>query len=353
MQRTGRHFKELYMPDRSPAIACASPVRRFHNKSGTIAFGLAVCFLMLAGTSQGGGEDASIWKYDFRDTFYDIHFVNPERAVIVGSRGRVLATHSSSPNLWSVRDSGTKELLTCLSFADRKNGWAAGHGGVIIHTTDGGNTWQVQRQSARQNRPLFDIEFPSQNAGYACGAGDTVLKTTDGGRTWTSVPTGVQNIYYGLAFVDEEKGYLVGEFGTVMHTTDGGSSWKQLDLGDYRYTLFGIALLTESEILVYGIAGSILRSEDGGLSWQDVSPGVQQSLFAAAMRRNEVVLAGRSGIILYSKDRGKTFEERNDEELTSFAGVCAHPERGFLCVGELGKIFSLDTSEKNEGTGAP
>lgn len=341
------------MSDRSPAVVRPSTVRPCHARLRWIALGLALFVGMLATSGRPSDEDASIWKYDFRDTFYDIHFVNPEKAVIVGARGRILATHSSSPELWSMRDSGTKELLTCLSFADGQHGWAAGHGGVIVHTGDGGETWEVQRKTARENKPLFDIEFLSQATGYACGANDTVLKTTDGGRTWTSIPTSAENVYYGLAFVDEQKGYLVGEFGTVMHTTDGGGSWRQLDLGDYPFSLFGIALLSERDLLVYGIAGSILRSADGGLSWQDVSPGIQQSLFGAAVRGNEVVLVGRSGIILYSRDRGKTFEEKNDEELTSFAGVAARPNEGFLCVGELGRIYPVDTSEKNEETGAP
>ena len=353
MSPEGMHIKELHMSDRSPAFAFASSADPYDKNCRCIAVGLALCFLMLAASGQASDEETCIWKYDFRDIFYDIHFVNPEKAVIVGAWGRILATHSPSPSLWSVRDSGTKELLTCLSFADGKHGWAAGHGGVIVHTDDGGHTWKAQRETALENKPLFDIQFLSQTTGYACGANDTVLKTTDGGRTWTSIPTGAENVYYGLAFVDEEKGYLVGEFGTVMHTTDGGGSWRQLDLGDYPFSLFGIALLSERDLLVYGIAGSILRSADGGLSWQDVSPGVQQSLFGAAVRGNEVVLVGRSGIILYSRDRGKTFEERNDEELTSFAGVAARHNEGFLCVGELGRIYPVDTSEKNEETGAP
>jgi photosystem II stability/assembly factor-like uncharacterized protein len=341
------------MSDRSHSFAFASPADPYNKNFRCIALGLALCFLILAVSGQASDEETSIWKYDFRDTFYDIHFVNPEKAVIVGARGRILATHSSSPNLWSVRDSGSKELLTCLSFADGKHGWAAGHGGIIVHTADGGHTWKVQRETALENKPLFDIQFLSQTTGYACGANDTVLKTTDGGETWTSIPTGVESVYYGLAFVDEKKGYLAGEFGTVMHTTDGGRAWRPLDLGGYPFSLFGIALLSEQDILVYGIAGSILRSEDGGLSWQNVSPGIQQSLFGAAMHGNEVVLVGRSGIILHSRDRGKTFEERSDEELTSFAGVTAHPNEGYLCVGELGKIYRVDTSEKNKETGAP
>ena len=176
--------------------------------------------------------------------FYDIAFLNEETAVIVGARGRVLVSHPKYTNLWSPRDSGTKELLTCLSFVDEKNGWAAGHGGVILHTEDGGNTWRIQRESSPENNPLFDIQFLSPSVGYACGAYDTFLKTTDGGKTWTLTAPGSDYIYNGLAFLDEETGYLVGEFGTVLRTRDGGNSWEKLDLGGYEGSLFGITLLS-------------------------------------------------------------------------------------------------------------
>jgi photosystem II stability/assembly factor-like uncharacterized protein len=60
-----------------------------------------------------------------------------------------------------------------------------------------------------------------------------------------------------------------------------------------------------------------------------------------------VLIVGASGTILYSKDGGKHFEQRNDPESTTFAGVCARPEGGFLCVGERGKILRFDTSRKD------
>ncbi len=312
-----------------------------------------LCLFTLAPAGHASGDDPPIWAFDFRDTFYDIAFHNQQEAVIVGARGRVLVTHKRHKSLWSVRDSGTKELLTCLSFADDKHGWAAGHGGIILYTADGGQTWEVQRESLPENQPLFDIQCLSPKVAYACGAFDTFLKTTDGGNTWTSISTAVDNIYNGLAFLDEDNGFLAGEFGTVLRTTDGGRSWRQLDLGGYEGSLFGITLLSEREILAYGIAGKIMRSEDGGHTWEDVSPGIRQSLFRAAVNRDEVLIVGAAGTILYSSDGGKRFEERNDKDLTTFAGVSTHPEGGFLCVGERGKIFEFDISGQNEQEDAP
>jgi len=309
---------------------------------------LALLLFVLPIPSWGSADESPFWTFDFRDVFYDIAFLNEETAVIVGARGRVLVSHPKYSNLWSPRVSGTKQLLTCLSFVDEKNGWAAGHGGVILHTEDGGNTWRIQRESSPENNPLFDIQFLSPSVGYACGAYDTFLKTTDGGETWTLTSPGSDNIYNGLAFLDEETGYLVGEFGTVLRTRDGGDSWEKLDLGGYEGSLFGITLLSPEMILVYGIAGKVLRSEDGGLHWVDVSADQNKSLFRGAAQGDTVVLVGDTGTLLISTDGGKTFLKRLDKDFISFAGVGAHPGGGFVCLGERGKIDHLQVTPGEE-----
>lgn len=310
---------------------------------------LLFSLLLFPGTMAIGVHDEKppIWTYDFRDVFYDVAVLSPNKMVIVGAGGRVLITHDTYENLWSPRDSGVKTLLTSVSFSDSRNGWAAGHGGVILHTDDGGETWTAQRECSPQNQPLFDIKFVSREVGYACGSYDTFLKTTDGGRTWASLPTGFDNIYNALAFLDEDTGYLVGEFGTVLRTRNGGRSWEKLDLGGEKSSLFGILLLSAQEILVHGISGKIMKTGDGGRSWKDISPeNLNRSLFRGAARGEEVVLVGASGLILKSADRGNTFHQIIDEDLTSFAGVRPHPDGGFLCVGERGKILRIRTSAK-------
>jgi photosystem II stability/assembly factor-like uncharacterized protein len=295
------------------------------------------------------GGRSPIWTFDFRDVFYEIQYLDQRNAVVVGARGRVLVSHDKYENLWSPRESGTTDLLTCVSFADARRGWAAGHGGVIVHTGDGGWTWHVQRESSPRHQPLLDIQFLSPAVGYACGAYDTFLATRDGGRTWSERSPGTDTIYNGLCFLDERTGYLVGEFGTVLLTRDGGRSWTRVDLGGYRGSLFGILLLSPREILVFGISGKVLRSEDGGRSWQDVSPENNQSLFRGAADGDEVVLVGASGTLLVSTDGGKSFLKRTDEDFTSFAGVCAHPGGGFVCVGEMGQIKHIEV-RRSKGT---
>ena len=326
---------------KSPSPCGSRRERILQLACSTVALGTALSFLaMLLPASAIGSEDP-IWRYDFRDVFYDAAFPNLQDAVIVGARGRVLVTHSRYRNLWCPRDSGTKELLTCLSFVNEREGWAAGHGGIVLHTLDTGRSWEILRESKPENQPLFAVQFLSTREGFACGAFDTFLKTTDGGKTWESLSPGLDTMYNGMAFLDPRNGYLAGEFGTVLHTSDGGLTWEKLDLGDHRGSWFGILLLSREEILVFGIAGGLMRSQDGGRTWASVPSPTDQSLFRGAANRDEVLLVGASGTILYSPDRGVTFSLRKDEDLTKFAGVCAHPAGGFLCVGETGKILHI------------
>jgi photosystem II stability/assembly factor-like uncharacterized protein len=306
-----------------------------------LIFPLSVC------SEQGTQQQNPVWMFDYRDTFYDISFISKQKAVIVGARGQILVSHGTYKTLWSPRDSKTKEMLTSLSFIDEKQGWAAGHGGVIVHTTDGGETWEVQRETSPKNLPLFDIQFVSKNIGYACGAYDTLLKTIDGGKTWKSLSTSIDNIYNGLFFHDAENGFLVGEFGSVLKTSDGGESWNQMNVNGYQGTLFGITFLSRNKALAYGITGKLIMSQDGGANWKDVDLGIKDALFMASVNGDDVAVVGRSGIILLSNDGAKSFVKKYEKDNHSFAGVCSHPQGGFVGVGEFGNILKIEVL-KNE-----
>lgn len=282
--------------------------------------------------------------FDHKDTFLDIACLANGKAVIVGDRGRILVTHGRYGNLWAPRDSTTTEMLTAVSFIDDRRGWAAGHGGIIIHTVDGGATWKVQRESTPRNLPLFDIQFLSESVGFASGAYDTLLKTVDGGNTWNSITTGTDNIYNGLFFQDAENGFLLGEFGSLLKTSDGGHSWVQTDVGGYQGSLFDIIFLSRETALAYGINGKLLISRDAGDSWADLSSGTTEALYRASANGDDVVIVGRSGVILVSGDGASSFSRKSQPDHYSLAGVCTLPDGSFIAVGEFGTILTIENS---------
>ena len=62
-----------------------------------------------------------------------------------------------------------------LSFLDENKGWAVGSQGTIIHTIDGGETWELQAQGLTSNF-LRCVHFTSPNNGYIVDNGKTLLK---------------------------------------------------------------------------------------------------------------------------------------------------------------------------------
>ena len=80
-------------------------------------------------------------------------------------------------------------MLTSITFqADGQQGWAAGLGGTILKTVDGGKSWQVQTSGT--NAGLNSIMFQAEGQqGWAAGGGGTILHTMDSGKNWQQIAT--------------------------------------------------------------------------------------------------------------------------------------------------------------------
>ncbi len=73
--------------------------------------------------------------------------------------------------------------LLGIAFVTPQSGWVVGHGGTILHTEDGGRTWNTQ--TSRTRADLIEVTFATPQSGWAVGDRGTTLHTDDGGNTWT------------------------------------------------------------------------------------------------------------------------------------------------------------------------
>jgi len=111
------------------------------------------------------------------------------RAVAVGQGGLVLVSASSGGVRWGFADLKLRpETLACMDFhavACRGDHiWVAGRpGSVVMHSADRGATWQMQ--PTKVGLPLNGLHFLNERHGWAVGELGTVMNTTDGGQTWT------------------------------------------------------------------------------------------------------------------------------------------------------------------------
>ena len=111
-----------------------------------------------------------------------------------------------------------------LSFGNRQEGWVALGWLSLLHTGDGGKTWQrVTPQAAvtggKKEGPvaLEDCSFPTSKSGWVVGGGGLVLHTRDGGKTWQRELTGTEtlreSILMRVVIVDERHGWVYGNGG--------------------------------------------------------------------------------------------------------------------------------------------
>jgi photosystem II stability/assembly factor-like uncharacterized protein len=152
---------------------------------------------------------------------------------------------------------------------------AFGDGGVFLYSIDGGATGFIQYpDSLNGNRSIYEADFVSADTGYICGLSGLLMKTTDGGNTWIHLPSPLTSNYWYLDFIDADTGYVVSSDAKVIKTTDGGQSWSMNTLSAIGTTLYKIYFVSPSTgYLGTGSStlGRLLKTTDYGATWLPVT----------------------------------------------------------------------------------
>lgn len=161
---------------------------------------------------------------------------------------------------WTVKDMSAyaRRLIDCY-FVSPDSGYLVGgintfdsSRGVVLFTSDGGETWVNKITTPNLKQWGWKISFPSRNIGYVSlerfgtTGGSYFLKTTDGGVTWSEY-TVFSNLVLdqeGIGFANETTGWLGGWWFNTYKTTNGGQSWVSDPWGFNvnRFRFFGDTL---------------------------------------------------------------------------------------------------------------
>ena len=186
-----------------------------------------------------------------------------------------------------------KEDLALMSvhFATADEGWVAGgrttgSGGVILHTKDAGETWEVQLGDAQSSdRAYQDLRFVGPKTGFAVqstGVGDHQLLRTTDGQAWAPVGTvGQHRTDY--QFTSPDVGFYTAS--TDIHRTrDGGRKWERVYQCKVKVEVNGLTRDVACQFVqlsfvdanvgyamsqtLGGNAGFVMaRTDDGGTTW--------------------------------------------------------------------------------------
>ncbi len=298
-----------------------------------------------------------------------------DRLVAMGERGLVVLSDDGGRQ-WRQARVPVSVTLTSASFADARLGWMAGHSGVVLHTTDGGESWAIQtdgvalakaalahaqgmpntadgrERSIKQaqrlvdegaDKPLLSICFVDSLRGMAVGAYGLAAATGDGGKTWVPCMerlTNPQSLHLYAAAHHGKIWVVAGEQGVLMRSSDDGASFEPL-ASPFKRSFFAATATRNGSFVLAGLLGGACRIEPGGAAVAQVAlPAPYTILSCNELRDGRVMLLAQGGRLLVSSDGGVHFTEQQPprrEPLTSLAEAAD----GGLVATSLGGVARL------------
>jgi len=217
----------------------------------------------------------------------------------------LFSTVSSAQIGWFEQHSDGDDILFSIDLLDASTITAVGENGLILHTTDGGDTWKEVPSGTSQ--VLRRVRWHSPSLGVILGNGGFALKSTDAGQSWTTLNTGVTKSLYDVHFFDADNWMIVGQGAQVLKTDDGGTSFSDEGTGLNNYN--EIDIRGDFGIIV-GNKGTARRTRNGGEDWGKSTTGVSAELTSVSIRNDSTAVAvGANGTIIRTTNEGESWEE--------------------------------------------
>lgn len=304
------------------------------------------------------------------------------RLVAVGERGHI-AVSDDSGRTWQQADVPTRQMLNAVYFIDKQHGWAVGHDGLVLNSTDGGLNWSLQLDGLKFTRERSAAAIPELSAkkqeleariedaqaalenAEAEGAADLSaqeeavdaltdeldLVDSELGDAEAAMENTVANPLMDVWFRDSNTGFAVGAFGEFIATEDGGATWKSVSSrlkNPERKHLNGITGRGDL-IYIVGEGGEpdtdsrLYRSTDGGQTWEMLkSPDPENASFFSVVISpdgGQVVIGGLRGALFRSTDQGNSWKVIEEDLHKNMNGLAYADAETLLAVGNDGAFL--------------
>ena len=247
------------------------------------------------------------------------------RIVAVGERG-IVALSADRGATWRQAPCPVSVTLTMVRFADAQHGVAVGHGGTVLTTTDGGESWALrlegrklaglakaaaktpaaQKEAERlvadgPDKPFLDVLLWDAKRMLAVGAYGLAFHSADGGATWAPWMDRLPNqkaLHWYMARHAGDALVLAGEQGLLARSDDGGATFRPL-ASPYKGSWFAGELTADGRLVLAGLRGNVWRSADAGASWSQLPSPVPATITAMASDTDgSLLLASQAGVVL-------------------------------------------------------
>ena len=309
-----------------------------------------------------------------------------DRIFAVGIHGIIVYSDDEGNSWTQAKEVPFKKTLTDISCPSQNKCWATGHDATILHSFDGGETWQVQYQDIDFDAPLLSIHMYDDYEGVALGAFALSLRTANGGISWDYLFIDDDEFQPHLNYTygdnqawrksARDEGYAVGELGKYYVTNDRGLNWLAIETGYVGSYWSGIKV-DEGQSLLLGMSGNITLATLYGLNdevppekstaiacyesgyyrgdckvyaFDDLFIGTKNSLTNAELLEDgRIVLSGNGGVVsVIDMIRNKNIKTCVRSDRLSNTAVIPLGIDDFLIAGENGmRKHSMDECYEN------
>jgi photosystem II stability/assembly factor-like uncharacterized protein len=275
--------------------------------------------------------------------FYGIDIAPSGRIGLCGQAGVIADSTTSWRRPYSLVQPGGS--LSMVQFIDGIFGIAAGTGGAMMRTNNGGNTWEdISNPTFNPWDSYTGICYLSPNVLIASASNAQLYKSFDRGTSLDLLYQQPENASIdAVDFINEDTGWILANvryadnvsFVDTFHqfayrSIDGGISWDTsstvfpYDLGwSEKKQLRAIKFLNASIGFAVGDSGSIYKSTDGGINWVKQTPPPYASsktlTSISIVDENNIFISGErnfwineGAVVLKTTNGGSSWEMSNN-----------------------------------------
>ncbi|MBV8501897.1 MAG: glycosyl hydrolase [Paucibacter sp.] len=287
----------LETPARLSELASARPITALARAgSGVVAVGQRGHILR----SVDGGRRWTQSKVPTSSDLTAVQFPDARTGFATGHDGVVLKSEDGGATWIKLLDGRAVNRLVLEQMQARVDAGGTEHDKRLLD--------EAKRNAEMgPDKPFLDLWFTNDREGFVIGAYNLILHTADGGRSWQSWFDRTDNPrflnFYAIRSVGRSL-YIAGEAGLLLKLD--GEHFKAL-ASPYNGSFFGLAG-TSAGVLVFGMRGNAYLSRDEGGTWRAVPTGLMASITAGdALPDGRVALVDQAGLLTVSKDGGERF----------------------------------------------
>ena len=247
----------------------------------------------------------------------------------------VVGSAFAADNFQSVRSGLPHDAIYSI---DRSGSalWAIGGHGLVLRSNDDGGEWEkIARPGDFAALGMDTLDGRPVLVGQAGKA----FQLSDSGENWEPLDTGTEERLLEVATLSDGSQIAVGAFGTIVKRSAGSKGfervavdWDAIVEDGFEPHLYDVMQTNAGSLLIAAEFGMILRSRNGGKTWS-VQNTNDSSVFALHQGANgRLVGAGQAGYIISSNDDGVSWQVAKSGTKANLLGVSSSGKT-FAVVG--------------------